>query len=84
MPKKEKDKVSKLKDMVDAIIDNRPEDAETAFHSYIVDKTKDLVRGEQPEEVADEKDEKPEAAEEADEKDEKAAAEEAEADADDK
>lgn len=72
MPKKEKDKVSKLKDMVDAIIDNRPEDAETAFHSYIVDKTKNLVQGEQPEEAADEKDEKPEeAAEENDEKDEK-------------
>ena len=77
MPKKE-DKVSKLKDMVDAIIDNRPEDAETAFHSYIVDKTKNLVQGEQPEAEATEKD--ADVKDETDETDEKDENDEAEVD----
>lgn len=53
MPKK--DKLEKIRDMVDAIIADKPEDAETAFHSYVVDITKDKVRG-KPEE-SDESDE---------------------------
>ncbi len=54
MPKKE-DKLEKIRDMVDAIIADKPEDAETAFHSYVVDKTKEMVHGE-PEESDEEND----------------------------
>lgn len=40
----------KLKDMLDAIIDNNTEKAEVDFHSYLQGKMKDVMHGEEVEE----------------------------------